>query len=106
MTTETTERDLIEEAEALLAKVSQWHPPESVQEIEHALFADAIERHRGSPYWGYSKPVARLYYHSPELLRRLVEEVKRLRAKHEEPQEGKDSLAIFAAGFTEKGETE
>lgn len=79
MTTKPTEPDLIEEVEALLAKLKEWPGANSVNDIYRALFADAVERDRDSPFFGNSRIVAQLYAAAPDLLRRLVDEVKRLR---------------------------
>lgn len=86
MTTETTERDLIEEVEELLAKAEL---PEHLYDIPHPEYAGANHRISDKPgaHWanfGHIATVvpscARLFARSPELLRRMVEEVKRLRA--------------------------
>lgn len=85
MTTKPTERDLTEEAEALLANVPEFCA--DAANIKHALFADAVERERVSPFWGWTTQTAIAYARFPELLRRLVAEVKRerdLRANAEE----------------------
>lgn len=73
---ETTEPDLITEVEELLASVPEFCT--DVASIKHALFADAVERERDSPFWGWTTQTAKAYARAPELLRRLVEEVKRL----------------------------
>lgn len=79
---EATERDLVEEVEELLKDCPEV--ADAAYNIEHALFADSIERQRNSPFWGESKKIARVYARSPELLRRLVEEVKRLALTEQE----------------------
>lgn len=70
-----SEQDLVQEARALL----KINLPDSAHSIEHALWADAIERQRESPFWGNSKKIAEAYARAPELLSALCDEIERLR---------------------------
>lgn len=75
----TPEPDLITEARELLASTDAL--PNSVEQIEHALWADAIERQHESPFWGRSKTVARVYARAPELIATLANEVEERRTE-------------------------
>lgn len=87
MTTKTTERDLIEEVEELLAGV-----PERLYDIPHPSLRIAEHRIASRPdaFWHApvhvatvrSEDLAALFARSPELLRRLKDEVKELRAEN------------------------
>lgn len=77
--TEPEKRDLVTEARELLVACGEWESPADTNDVERALFADAIERQRQSPFWGYSKPVGRLYFRAPELLRLLADELEEWR---------------------------
>lgn len=72
-----SEKDIVVEARELLADLPEV--ADAAYNIEHALFADAVERERRSPFWGHSKQLARVYARTPELLRALADEVERLR---------------------------
>lgn len=67
--------DVVVEARELL-KIDL---PDSAHSIEHALWADAIERQHESPFWGSSRKIAEAYARAPELLRQLCDEVERQR---------------------------
>lgn len=73
--------DLVKEVRELLA----CNPPTDAVEIQHALFADAIERQTSSPFWSRSKVIALCYARAPELLSSLCDEVERLRARLNDP---------------------
>ena len=72
-----SDKDIVQEARELLSHLSDW--PNSIPDIKHALFADAVERERDSPFFGCSTHVADLYGRAPDLLRALADEVERLR---------------------------
>lgn len=75
MPTNPTEQvDAVKEAQELLSRLNEW--PDSIIDIKHALFADAVERERDSPFFGCSTPVADLYGRAPELLKILADEVE------------------------------
>lgn len=73
----TEPQDPVVEAQELLDGFPEI--ADAAYNIEHALFADAIERQRNSPFWGHSKKIAHCYARAPELLRQLCDEVGRLR---------------------------
>ena len=85
MTTETTTPELIEEVETLLAKIpawkltaAEWGNEMRVGYFEHgSRFTVAKVHSFAGPT--VDKPLADLFAASPELLRRMVEEVKRQR---------------------------
>lgn len=74
------DQDLVAEARELLEDAPVVK--DAAFNIEHALFADAIEREGDSPFWGHSKKLGRLYARAPELLSALCDEVERLREEN------------------------
>lgn len=75
MVTPNEQNDVVKEARELLVDF----PSAPVHDIERALFADAVERERRSPFFGHSKKIAHVYARAPELLKSLLDEVDRLR---------------------------
>lgn len=71
------DKDIVCEARELL----ETELPDSVHSIEHALWADAIERQSESPFWGHSKAIATAYARAPKLLRALADEVEARRSE-------------------------
>lgn len=72
-----SDKDIVIEARQLLASVPEFCADSA--KIKHALFADAVERERESPFWGWTTQTAKAYAGFPELLRALADEVERLR---------------------------
>lgn len=81
MSNEESKSDAVKEARELLSHLSDW--PNSIPDIKHALFADAVERERDSPFFGCSTHVADLYGRAPELFSTLCDEVEELRRRNE-----------------------
>lgn len=78
----TEQVDAVREARELLVDFPEI--ADAAYNVEHALFADVIERQRNSPFWGHSKKIAKLYARAPELLKTLADEVERLRKQVKE----------------------
>lgn len=93
-TTMSEESKNVKEARELLSHLSEW--PNSIPDIKHALFADAVERERDSPFFGCTSHVADLYGRAPELLSALCNEVEELKGRNATQEE---SIETFQSQF-------